>query len=112
MSPFQLRIIKKSRKSKIRQHKAKITQKPKDKNSTSISDKTKNFINIASWNIHGLKKSKADLIKNRTSESEFGKLFDENDIIFSCETWRDRFDQYHGIEWDDEFQEYSKKCTP
>ena len=48
------------------------------------------------------------MIKNRTPESEFGKMFHEIDTIFFCETWRDRYDQFDVIEWDDEFQEYSK----
>ena len=37
-------------------------------------------------------------------------MFHENDIIFLCETWRDRYDQFDVIEWDDEFQEYSKNA--
>ena len=44
--------------------KAKKFQKPQNKNNYAKSDKTKNFVNITSWNIHGLKKLKVDLIKN------------------------------------------------
>ena len=35
-------------------------------------------------------------------------MFYEIDTIFLCETWRDCYDQFDVIEWDDEFQEYSK----
>ena len=105
-------LSKKSRETrKSEQTRAKKFQKPQNENNYAKSNKTKNFVNITSWNIHGLKKLKADLIKNRTPESEFGKMFHENDIIFLCETWRDRYDQFHVIEWDDEFQEYSKTHT-
>ena len=95
---------------KSEQARAKKFQKPQNKNNYAKSDTTKNFVNIMIWNIHGLKKLKADLIENRTPESEFGKMFPENDIIFLCETWRDCYDQFDVIEWDDEFQEYLKNA--
>ena len=38
---------------KSEQTKPKKFQKPQNKNNYAKSDKTKNFVNITSWNIHG-----------------------------------------------------------
>ena len=43
---------------------AKKFQEPQNKNNHAKSDKTKQFTNIMSWTIDGLKKLKANAIKN------------------------------------------------
>ena len=57
--------------------------------------------------MHGLKQDKANFIRSRSST--FRKLFNEIDLIFLSETWRDRFDS-DILDWDDVFIEVNKNA--
>ena len=91
----------------IKNSKSKLKSNNNEHRGSIKLKETDNFVNIACWNIHGLKGDKADLLKNRKPGSKFYKLFDKNDIIFLSETWRDRVDS-DLLEWDDDFQEFPK----
>ena len=65
----------------------------------------KNSFGAAVWNLHRLKGCKIESFEDRT-EPMVKKLFEENDIIYGTETWRDR---HHPdvLSWDDKFSEHS-----
>ena len=55
------------------------------------SKETISSIGIMAWNIHGLMYEKLETFKNK-NDPTVDNLFDENEIVFLSETWKEKFD--------------------
>ena len=63
----------------------------------------KNEITFKIWNIHGLKVSTINAIKNK-SDSFLNNVFNDSDFVIFTETWSDKGDGDLFL-WDDDFEE-------
>ena len=64
---------------------------------------SKNEITFKIWNIHGLKSSTINAIKNK-SDSFLNNIFNDSDFVIFTETWSDKGDGDLFL-WDDDFEE-------
>ena len=99
---------KRKKKNKSNQNRDKLGENSRDNKhleGPKLVNEFQSSLGILIWNLHGLKKEKIDIFRHK-SEPLVQTIFNENEVIYITETWKDKYDT-DCLCWDDNFIERS-----